>query len=319
MVDHPKTFFVLVFLLLGIVVFAVPVSPEFFGYVHLPSAELLNVFKPIKESTPVSLPVEILAPAVSAASVMVYDPLDDRVIFEKKSNQEFGIASITKIVTVLVAYDRLGVEEKIRISQDAVQTQGIEGDLRVGEHFMLRDLVSIMLISSSNDAAAAIAEHIGRLYGAVSYEESQLIFVHMMNEYVRGLGFQRTVFRNPTGLDIDEKAHVVSNTSTTHDLAFLMKHAYNHPSLQKIYAAPGTTIYSEEHISHTVNNTNELLVTVPGVVSGKTGFTDGAGGALVTVAEVPFGKMTIIVVLGSTREGRFTDTAALLDWLRNLN
>ncbi|MEK7173576.1 MAG: serine hydrolase, partial [Patescibacteria group bacterium] len=280
------------------------------------SAELLTAFKPAQKTEPAIPSTLPPVPNLIAEAALVYDPLHDTVIFEKKSAQTFGIASITKVMTALVAFDRLGPEERILISRDAVLTEGSEGDLAVGEHFSLRDLAALMLTSSSNDAAAAMVEHIGRLYGAATFEESQIIFTRLMNEYAHGLNLTGTLFQNPTGLDLKENTSSASNISTAHDLALLMKHAYSHPLLADSAAAASITVYSDEGRKHHADTTHDVLITNPGVISGKTGFTDAAGGALLTVAEAPLGQLSIIVVLGSTREGRFTDTKALLDWLR---
>ena len=307
---------ILIFCLLAGSAISMPLSPRFFGNAHMSSAELLTTFKPAQKTEPPVPPAA--APNLIAKAALIYDPLHDMVIFEKKSAQKFGIASITKIMTALVAFDRLGPEEHILISRDAVLTEGSEGNLMVGEHFSMRDLAAVMLTSSSNDAAAAIAEHIGRLYGATAFEESQIMFTRLMNEYAQNLNLTSTLFRNPTGLDLDENTITASNVSTAQDLALLMKYTYSHPLFADSAAATNITVYSKEGREHHTDTTHDILITHPSVVSGKTGFTDAAGGALLTLAEVPLGQVSIIVVLGSTREGRFTDTKALLDWLRSV-
>ena len=317
MLDRSQSIFAVAFLLLGSAAVVMPVSSGIFGTFDMPSADLLDAFKPVQKTVGVSSSVSLPPPDLVAASALIYDPIRDTVIFEKTSDEKFGIASVTKIMTALVAYNHAGERERISIGPDAVRTEGSEGDLAVGEHFLLRDLITIMLISSSNDAAAAIAEHIGMLHGALNFEESQIVFVRMMNEYARAQGLTGTAFQNATGLDADEDRGIASNTSTARDIALLMKHVFHHPMLGNAYTAVHTTVYSEEDIPHTVSTTHELLATASGVIGGKTGFTDAAGGALVTIAEVPFGHVSIIVILGSTRDGRFTDTTALLDWLRN--
>ncbi len=263
-----------------------------------------------------SAPTRSAVPVLLAQGAMVFDPLHNAVLFQKNADTPHGIASITKIMTAFAALDRLGEGEIITISADAVGTEGAEGGLLVGERFTLKNLAAIMLTASSNDAAAAIAEHVGRLYGATYFPESQQVFVRMMNEQARAMGLTRTIFRNPTGLDLDEKAGILSNTSTAWDMAILITRTLRDTALWDLHRA-ATTIVSENGVPHHLVSTHELFGSLPGIWNGKTGFTDTAGGALATIVEAPVGKLSIIVVLGSTRDGRFEDTKALLDWLRN--
>jgi len=263
-----------------------------------------------------SVPTQPLPPILLAQGAIVFDPLGNTILFQKNADKPHGIASITKIMTAFVAFDRLGEGEIITISADAVGTEGVEGDLLAGERFTLKNLAVIMMTASSNDAAAAIAEHIGRLYGAEDFPESQEVFARMMNEHARGMGLARTIFRNPTGLDIDEDIGIISNTSTARDMATLITRTLRDTSLWDLHTTTAHVV-SEDGITHYLTTTHNLFRTLPGIWNGKTGFTDTAGGALVTIAEAPVGKLSILVVLGSTREGRFEDTRSLLDWLRN--
>src|SRR3989344_2044234 len=253
-------------------------------------------------------------PHLTAKAAIIYDPLQDKILFEKNAEKPFGIASITKIMTAIAALERVGENEIIEIRRSAIETEGNEGGFQDGERFTLRNLITIMLMASSNDAAVAIAEHVGFLYGASSFEESQEIFVRFMNETARNLGLANTHFRNPTGLDIDEEARILSNVSTARETAQLIGHALRYPIVAMRTAPP--ILSSEEGAIRTLSSTHVLLINEPGVISGKTGFTDTAGGTLVTTAEVPLGKLSVVVVLGSTRTDRFDDTLRLLDWLR---
>lgn len=254
-------------------------------------------------------------PALTSEAALIYDPLHNNILFEKQGDAVFGIASITKIMTALVALEHVGENEIIEVSEDAVGIEGNEGELRIGEHFLLRDLIVIMITTSSNDAATAMAEHVGKLYGATTFEESQKLFVRMMNNKANHLGLRNTHFENSTGLDIDEKAGIISNSSTAKDIAQLVAHMFQHPLLQSANIV-STILTSEEGIPHAISTTHILLAEEPGIRGGKTGFTDSAGSVLATVAEVPLGELSIMVVLGSTRDNRFKDTQLLLDWLR---
>lgn len=255
------------------------------------------------------------APSITAQAAVVYDPLQDMFLYEKNAEKSFGIASITKIMTALVALERVGENDIVQIRTSAIETEGNEGALAAGEHITLKNLILLMLTTSSNDAAVAIAEHVGFLRGAGSPEESREIFVRLMNETAQNIGLGNTYFKNPTGLDVDEQAGIASNTSTAKETARLVAYALRYPLLYTLRQTP-SVILSEEGISHTLSSTHLLLIEEPGVISGKTGFTDTAGGALATVTEIPLGKISIVVVLNSTRDDRFNDTLRLLDWLR---
>lgn len=245
-------------------------------------------------------------PRIRAASALVYDITEDAILFEKNPHASHGIASITKIMTAVVALTHAGPDEIVTISEEAVRMEGAQGNLFIREQMPLRKLISLMMMLSSNDAAAAIAEHAGRIEGVASFEESQTTFTRLMNEKARLLGLSRsTYFRNPTGLDLNETAGMVSNTSTAADLARLIT-----ITLQEF-----PSIWSFEEKNRDAF-THSILREEAGVIGGKTGFTDSSGGSLVTIAQVPLGKLVVIIVLSSTYEGRFEDTRLLLQWLR---
>lgn len=304
------------FLLLagGVALLMVPVAPPKTSLLEAspsaaffsPDTSSLGENETVQSATP---------PPISAGAVFVYDTTTGETLFQKNSDVSFGIASITKIMTALAALGRVGEEEIIPIQKEAVDTEGNEGGLHVGEHMRLSDLVILMLVSSSNDAAVAIADYVGRLYGAPTFEEAERVFVGMMNDTAREMGLQKTHFENPTGLDIDEAAGIISNTSTAKETATFVNHALRNSLIREVYNAP-SDIISEEGFSHSLIPTHTLLLGEPGVIHGKTGFTDIAGGTLVTIAEIPLGKLVILIVLDATREGRFEDTLQLINWLR---
>ena len=301
--------------LLGGIIIILPVVPRrpvfqdamsFAALFSVPDADKINV----SENTP-SLP----PPSIASGAVVVYDPLGDAIIFAKNADKPLGIASITKIMTAAVTLERVGKDDIVEVHKEAIETEGNEGDLAVGEHFTVHDLIRVMLTASSNDAAVALAQYVGSLYGAVSFEESQKVFVRLMNETAGNLNLPNTHFENPTGLDIDESAGIISNISTAREITKLISYALRHPLIEHMHTL-SSPISSQEGIAHTLSSTHILLANEPGIVSGKTGFTDATGGTLATVAEIPVGKLVVIAVLDSTRSDRFDDTLRLLDWLR---
>ncbi|OGZ54334.1 MAG: hypothetical protein A3H64_01555 [Candidatus Ryanbacteria bacterium RIFCSPLOWO2_02_FULL_45_11c] len=295
----------------GVLLLVVPLGPPRSPVNETSSyATLLNATDPVSNEAP-----KITSrPQLTAQAAVVYNPLQNEFLFQKNAETVFGIASITKIMTAMVALERIGENDVIEIHKSAIETEGNEGTLTDGEHFTLGNLIILMLTASSNDAAVAIAEHVGFLYGASSFGESQTIFVRLMNETARNMGLANTHFKNPTGLDIDEEAGILSNVSTARETAQLIGHALRYPIVAMRTAPP--ILSSEEGAIRTLSSTHVLLINEPGVISGKTGFTDTAGGTLVTTVEVPLGKLSVVVVLGSTRTDRFDDTLRLLDWLR---
>lgn len=326
MAFNQKNILVTCLLLLGSMMLFIPVSPHLFPSQQLPLyATLLESLEPLaeissgQESSPPPLedPERVEGPPdIVASAALVYNPLTKHVSFQKNADTVFGIASITKIMTALVALEHVGRDEIIRISTNAIGTDGAEGNLMAEEHFALHDLIALMMTGSSNDAAVAIAEHIGGLYGAMSFEESQDLFTGMMNKKAQVLGMQHTWYQNSTGLDIDEKAGMLSNSSTARDLAILIEYTLQHYPAIWDANTQVLSITSQEGFVHPIATTHHLLESMPGIISGKTGFTDAAGGALVTIADVPLGEKQSIIILGSTLSDRFSDTKRLVEWLR---
>ncbi|OGZ44714.1 MAG: hypothetical protein A3C84_02205 [Candidatus Ryanbacteria bacterium RIFCSPHIGHO2_02_FULL_48_12] len=251
-------------------------------------------------------------PQLIAASAVVFDPLGRSYIFEKQADEPVGIASISKVMTALIAYERTNNDDAVVVSRDAIRTEGSNGLIH-GEHFRMENLLQMMLMESSNDAASAIAEHIGRIYGAETYTEAQDVFASLMNEKAKSLGMSTTHFQNATGLDID--AATPSNISTAHDIVKLALYSLRYPGIWETTDSPSGAIISQEGTMYKMQNINTLANELPGFVGGKTGFTDIAGGSLLVIMEIPIGSPKIVLALGSTHAGRFEDVQKLINWL----
>lgn len=254
-----------------------------------------------------------LPPTVAAQAALVYDPVNDKALYARNEDGALPIASITKIMTALVSLERVSPDDIVIISQEAVSTEGISGKLFVYEHLKVRDLVAMMMLESSNDAASALAEHVGKIYGAESYADAQDVFTRLMNEKAVILGLQKTAFKNPTGLDMADATP--SNYSSARDLAKLAAYISQSPTIWNLSRDVSLKITSQEGIVHELRNINRLADEQPGILGSKTGFTDAAGGSMLTLVETPLGQPKIIVVLGSTHEDRYLDTVKLVDWL----
>ena len=214
-----------------------------------------------------------------------------------------AIASLTKIMTAIIVEEFFQDSERIQISKQAVEQEGWTGDLRTGEVLTAEDLLHIMLIESSNDAAFALAEIIG---------EDGL--TELMNLKARDLGLLDTLFFNSTGLDPEKESHEV-NYSTCQDLAGLGKYLLKKLHLLEITTKEEYPLFLKNGILHHIlYNTNELLGENPAIIGGKTGFTEKAGGCLILILEGKKpGSYLINVVLNSA--DRFGDMRKLIAYV----
>ena len=234
-----------------------------------------------------------------------------KILFQKSKKERLPIASLTKTMTASIVLDNYSsLDEKIEISWKAVSQEGMEGYLRIGEHLTVKELLYIMLLESSNDAAFALTEKIE------GYK-----FIGLMNSKAKKLQLKNTHFVNPTGLDPDFLAGINSqeemNYSTTADLTGLTKDILENSSLvTEILSLPEFQLFtSEGFFHHHLRNTNILLKEYPEALWGKTGYTEKAQGCLLFIIEAPNSRGIIInIVLGA--EDRFEEMRRLIDWLK---
>lgn len=202
------------------------------------------------------------SPAVSAASAILMDQDSGRILFEKNANDVRRIASITKIMTAILAIESGKLEENVKISETAVRTEGSSIYLKPGEQIKLKDLVYGLMLRSGNDAANAIAEHVG---GSIEG------FVFLMNQKANEIGMDNTHFANPSGLDNKE-----NHFSSAYDMALLTRYAMQNKTYREI---SGTKFYKGWE------NKNRLLTEkYKYTTGGKTGYTKLAKRTLVTTA-----------------------------------
>lgn len=205
---------------------------------------------------------------VSAQHAVLMEAKTGRVMFEKDAHEKRPIASITKVMTALLAIEYGDLDDEVTVSKNASRASGSSIYLREGEKMSLEDLLYGLMLRSGNDAAIAIAEHIA---GSVEG------FVFLMNQKAMYLGMTNTNFKNPHGLDEDD------HYSTAYDIALLMRHAMENEMFQKIQA---TKSYQSKQRDYRWYNKNRLLTGLyPYCTGGKTGYTNKAGRTLVTTAE----------------------------------
>lgn len=205
---------------------------------------------------------------LSTNYAIVIDQQTGAILFEQNAHSRQSVASITKIMTAIIAIESGKMDEIATASRRAIHTEGSSIYLEQGEKMMIKDLLYGLMLRSGNDAAVTISEHIG---GSVEG------FVHLMNEKAQWLGMTNTHFDNPHGLESEH------HYSTAYDMALLMRYSMNHEQFLEISESKD---YQAQTRSYPWVNKNKLLTTLyEYCTGGKTGFTRKAGRTLVTSAQ----------------------------------
>lgn len=237
-------------------------------------------------------------PKTNSRRYIVYDRISKSMIIGKNEDVKSAMASTTKIMTTIVILEKADLNEKVTVSAKAGGTGGSRLGLKRGDKASVRDLLYGLMLRSGNDAAVALAEHVG---GSVKG------FAELMNEKAIELGLTNTHFVTPHGLDD------ANHYTTALELAKLTDYAMDNETFAKIVGTKSITIYINNQ-PRQINNTNELLGALNGVVGVKTGFTNNAGRCLVT--ETKRNNMDIItIVLGAdTKKDRTKDSVNLIEY-----
>ena len=210
-------------------------------------------------------PCQAEAVDTSAAAAILMDADSGRVLYEQNADSRMLIASTTKILTALVAIREGDLSDIVTVKREAVLTEGSSMYLKEGEKLTLETLLYGLMLCSGNDAAVAIADHVGG---------SQAGFAKLMNETARELGMENSSFANPNGLDAED------HYSTARDMARLACAAVENETLLRIVSTRSVTIGGR-----TMTNHNKLLQHLDGCLGLKTGYTRAAGRTLVSCAE----------------------------------
>ena len=248
----------------------------------------------------------------NAKAIYVYDATKQKVLFEKNADTPLPLASVTKLATALVVEKEFLQDETITISDSALKIEGDNG-LVLGEKWSRDALLGFMLVISSNDAAFAFKEAYESKTAPIGERND---FIAAMNSYAKDIGLEHTTFSNPAGLDRAGQAGAIGSAR---DMGKLIEHFLDTaPSLATETMYPQQTYKSLDGKSHTISNTNDLAVHIDSLLASKTGYTNLAGGNLVIAYRMPiYGNTIIIVVLGSTREGRFVDIEGYMEGVEN--
>lgn len=263
---------------------------------------------------------------LEAKAVYVYDVRTQTVLFAKNENIRMPLASLTKIMSALVAEDLSPLYGTVTINEEALQTEGDSG-LFKDEKWTLKDILDFSLLTSSNDGMRAVALALGALEKAgANSEEIINDFVGEMNQKAGELGLQNTYFWNETGLDLPLQAGELDIKGgaygTARDMSILLEYILTHyPEMLEATRKATTTLLSLNNYPHVARNTNSIVAEIPGLLVSKTGLTNTAGGNLVIVFDPELGRPIIVSILGSTEEGRFEDArtliSAVMEYIKN--
>jgi serine-type D-Ala-D-Ala carboxypeptidase (penicillin-binding protein 5/6) len=268
------------------------------------------IFEPIKKETALNLAIP------NAHSSLIMDVDTKKVLFESDGNEQRQIASLTKMMTAVLAMEKVkNLDEEVTIDENAVYIAGTKigcpgsgkcnhgPRLKVGEKISVLNLLKAMLMNSANDAAYSIGKHIAG-------SEDQ--FAEMMNEKAKELGLKNTHFCTASGLEPDGRESECY--SSAYDIASIAAYAMRYDLIWQIMRLPDMTIYSSDgQCSHDIFNTDQVKDIISNCIGGKTGFTPLAGRSLLLAASDSTQKHKIIAVLLDDPY-RWQDIKTMISW-----
>lgn len=244
-------------------------------------------------------------PEISAPSAVLMDAATGTVLYENNARERLRPASVTKVMTLLLVMEaldsgRIGWEDMVSTSEAAAAKGGSQIYLEVGEQMSLKEMLKSVVVSSANDCATALAEHIAG---------SESAFVDMMNTRATELGLTDTHFVNCTGLDDEENA--AEHLTTAYDIAVMSRALLQHKEIREY-----TTIWMDtvRGGQFGLSNTNKLIRFYDGATGLKTGYTSAAGHCLAASAEREGMELIAVVLHCASSTDRFRSAEALLDY-----
>ena len=254
------------------------------------------------------LPLRVLAqaPEVEGKSVYLMDVATGTTLGEFNAHEKLAPASVTKVMTMLLIMEavdsgKIGWGDTVTTSEAAAAKGGSQIYLKVGEQMTVQDMMKSIAVSSANDCACAMAEHLAG---------SEAAFVQQMNQRAQELGMADTHFVNCTGLDDGEEAR--EHRTSAHDIALMSRELLkNHPDVRQF-----TTIWMDtvRQGAFGLSNTNKLIRFYPGATGLKTGFTSGAGYCLSASAQRDGMELVAVVMGADSSKTRFNACKQLLDY-----
>ncbi len=244
-------------------------------------------------------------PAVAGKSALLMDCATGTVLYEHNAHEKLAPASVTKVMTMLLIMEaidsgKIGWNDTVTASEAAAAKGGSQIYLKVGETMSVSDMVKSIAVSSANDCACAMAEHIAG---------SESGFVELMNRRAKELGMEDTHFVNCTGLDDDDAAK--EHLTSAYDIALMSRQLLvYHPDIKKYTTIWMDTVRGGEF---GLSNTNKLVRFYSGATGLKTGFTSGAGYCLSASAQREGMELIAVVMGAETSQDRFAACKSLLD------
>lgn len=252
-------------------------------------------------------------PDIDASNAFVMGK-NGTVYYARSADEQVKIASITKVMTAILAVENCKMDEKITVSNAAAAVGNSTAGLLEGDELTVEQALRGLMIPSGNDAAIALAEHVGKKLDPKT-KDAVATFVKAMNERAKKLGCTGTLFENPHGLDFDEWAGDMH--STAHDVALMMQEAMKDDTIREVMAIkdPWIEVTGADGSDHSHSmDTHNVLLDQDGNIGGKTGTTDDAGYCFASAYNRDGDEIYTVVLNSSTTDQRFADTATLASW-----
>lgn len=253
-------------------------------------------------------------PEIEGQSALAVDFSSGEVIFSKGPEQIRPLASLTKILSLWILVERIGLDEEVVISQTAVLAPE-PSRLNPGEAWRALGLFSMAMVESSNDAVYALFEHAAKKhFFEKGFDEStsRSWFLDLMDKKTKFLGADSMRFYDLAGLDLSEDVSGAYGSA-----ADILKIARASLVIQIWELSHASEVKTPDGKTYALRPTNLLYAELPNLIGAKTGFTDLAGGNLLVILEYPLGRPLGIVVLGSSEQGRFEDVKKIYEWIKS--
>ncbi len=267
------------------------------SYANIDDNEIIDINE-IKRETIETVAKTTEEPKLNARVGLIFDRNSKTILYEKNGLKQVPMASTTKIMTTIVVLENSNLNDIVTISKKSAGTGGSRLGLKANDKITVHDLLYGLMLKSGNDAAVALAEHVG---GGIEG------FVDLMNKKASEMGLVNSHFVTPHGLDQDK------HYTTAYELACMADYALNIPKFKEIVNSKSYNITINAR-SSLIGNTNELLGSLNGVYGVKTGFTNGAGRCLVTACKRDDLDIITVVLGADTKKIRTLDSIKLIEY-----
>lgn len=267
------------------------------SYANIDDNEIIDINE-IKRETIETVAKTTEEPKLNARVGLIFDRNSKTILYEKNGLKQVPMASTTKIMTAIVVLENSNLNDIVTISKKSAGTGGSRLGLKANDKITVHDLLYGLMLKSGNDAAVALAEHVG---GGIEG------FADLMNKKASEMGLVNSHFVTPHGLDQDK------HYTTAYELACMADYALNIPKFKEIVNSKSYNITINAR-SSLIGNTNELLGSLNGVYGVKTGFTNGAGRCLVTACKRDDLDIITVVLGADTKKIRTLDSIKLIEY-----